>query len=84
MEKEREEKHRQTWMTLNKKNFIYIYKLEKYKVIKKNKIQKQNKKNGCASKVLAVGSSTELSSLLWFSELLQVPTASEVDDLLLP
>ena len=40
--------------------------------------------NGCASKVLAVGSSIELSSRPSFSELLQVPTASEVDDLLLP
>ena len=53
-------------MTLNKKT-VYIYKLEEYKVIKKtkhNKIQKQKKENGCASKVLVVGSSTELSSLL--------------------
>jgi len=40
--------------------------------------------NGCASKVLAVGSSIGLSSLLSFSELLQVPVASEVEDLLLP
>jgi len=40
--------------------------------------------NGCASKVLAVGSSIGLSSLLSFSELLQVPIASEVDDILLP
>jgi len=40
--------------------------------------------NGCASKVLAVGSSIGLSSLPWVSELLQVPTVSEVADLLLP
>ena len=39
--------------------------------------------NGCASKVLAVGSSVGLSSLPWVSELLQVPTASEVADILL-
>jgi len=56
-------------MTLNKKNFIYIYiyiykheKIQSYK--KQNKIKKQKKKeNGCASKVLAVGSSIGLSSL---------------------
>jgi len=74
-------------MTLKKKT-LYIYKLEKYKVIKKIERNTEGKKkyieNGCVSKVLAVGSSTELSSLLSFSELLQVPTASEVDDLLLP
>jgi len=40
--------------------------------------------NGCGSKVLAVGSSIQLSSLLSFSELLQIPIASEVDELLLP
>ena len=51
-------------MTL-KKNFIYInLKNTKLNKTKQNKIQKQNKENGCASKVLAVGSSTELSSLL--------------------
>ena len=73
-------------MTLNEKT-LYIYKLwKKYKVIKKTEQTKETKKmeNWCASKVLAVGSSIGLWSLLSFSELLQVPIASELDDLLLP
>jgi len=70
-------------MAPNKKTLYKYINVKKYKVIKKqNKLKKQKKmENGCASKVLAVGSSTELSSLLSFSELLQVPIAS---DLLLP
>jgi len=52
--------------------------------LKKNKIKKQKMENESASKVLAVGSLIGLSSLPWVSELLQVPTASEVADLLLP
>ena len=73
-------------MTLNKKT-LYIYKhwkIQSYKK-KQNKIKKQKKmENGCASKVLVVGSSIGLSSLPWVLELLQVPTVSEVGDLLLP
>ena len=51
-------------MTLNKKK-LYIYiNIEKYKVIKKTEQNKEEKmENGCASKVLAVGSSIGLSSL---------------------
>jgi len=49
-------------MTLNKKT-LYIYiNIEKYKVIKKTEQNKEAKKNGCASKVLVVGSSIGLSS----------------------
>jgi len=52
-------------MTLEKKT-LYIYKLEKIQSYKKTEQNTEAKKieNGCASKVLAVGSSTELSSLL--------------------
>ena len=52
-------------MTLNKKK-LYIYiNIEKYKVIKKKTEQNKEEKmeNGCASKVLAVGSSIGLSIL---------------------
>jgi len=51
--------------------------------ISQNKIQKQIKKMCVLLRVRLVCSSAELSSLLWFSELLQVPTVSEVEDLLL-
>ena len=73
-------------MTLKKTLYKYINMKKKYKVIKNITTYRSKKKieNGCASKVFAVGSSIELSSLLSFSELFQVPTASEVDDLLLP
>jgi len=53
-------------MTLKRKT-LYIYKQEKNTKLYKIKKTEQNKeakmKNGCASKVLAVGSSIGLSSL---------------------
>ena len=75
-------------MTLKKEKklyiYIYIYKHEKIQSYKKqNKIKKKKKmENGCASKVLAVGSSIGLSRLLFSWVWLQVSVASEVEDLL--
>ena len=74
-------------MTLNNKTF-YIYKHEKNTKLYKKKTE-QNKEakkmeNECAYKVLVVGSSIGLSCFPWVLELLQVPTVSEVADLLLP
>ena len=73
-------------MTLNNKT-LYIYKHEKIQSYKKkqNKIKKPKKmKNRCASKVLVVGSSNELSRHPFPSKQLQVPIVSEEAHLPLP
>jgi len=68
--------------------YIYKWRVQSLRQIKQNteakhkKITKHRKKK-CASKGLAVCSSIELSMLLVLSELLQVLTASNVEDLLL-
>ena len=54
-------------MTLIKEKTLYKYinmkKNTKLYIKKQNKIKKKKMENGCASKVLAVGSSIKLSSL---------------------
>jgi len=74
-------------MTLNK--LYIIYKQKKYKVFfKKNRTKYRSKKNekkiGVLLRFRLVCSSTGLSSLSAFSQLLQVPVASEERKLLLP
>ena len=63
---------------------LYKYKQRKYKVVKQTKKQANKQKNRCASKVVVVGSSNELSRHPFPSKLLQVPIASKEAHLPLP